>query len=181
FGVEADSNRGAATFLRTASVITQTPWSLLWITPQARFADVRERPLQFRHGLGHLAHRFARKPAPNGPAPASAQGRLQFIPLAIEYTHWHERLPEVLLRFGNPIEIHAGTTATRDPEVWTRDFEARLESTMEALSAQACQRDPSKFLNLLRGQAGVGGCYDLWRRFRALLRRSRFDARHGTL
>ncbi|MBL9136345.1 MAG: lysophospholipid acyltransferase family protein [Verrucomicrobiales bacterium] len=180
FGVEADSSRGAADFLRIASGIANTPRSLLWVTPQARFADVRERPLLFRHGLGHLAHRFRRLSTGLGPAQGTL-GRLQFIPLAIEYTHWQERLPEVLLRFGSPIEVNNTSAANRTPQEWTRELEGRLEGTMEALSAQACQRDPSKFLNLLRGKVGVGGFYDVWRRCRAFLGRSPFEARHGSL
>jgi 1-acyl-sn-glycerol-3-phosphate acyltransferase len=180
FGVEPDTNRGAATFLRIASDLVSHPWSLLWITPQGRFADVRERPMQFKQGLGHLAARVARKPVVRR-HPAAAPDRLQFVPLAIEYTPWHERLPEVLLRFGAPIELSAHGAESRDAAGWTRHFEDQLQRTMEALSVQACRRDPSKFLNLLNGQTGVGGFYDLWRRCRAAFRRTRFDPRHGTL
>ncbi|MCC7373541.1 MAG: lysophospholipid acyltransferase family protein [Verrucomicrobiales bacterium] len=180
FGVESDSHRGAAAFLRVAGDITSNPWSILWITPQGRFADVRERPIQFKQGLGHLAARMSRRPTASL-HPPHAPDRLQFIPLAIEYTHWHERLPEVLLRFGSPIEVTRDGAETRDATTWSHHFEHQLEHTMEALSAQACRRDPAKFLNLLNGQTGVGGFYDVWRRCKSALRRTRFDPRHGTL
>jgi hypothetical protein len=40
-------------------------------------------------------------------------------------------------------------------------------------------RDPALFRFLLRGGAGVGGIYDLWRRLRSWAGGQRFDAAHG--
>lgn len=174
FGVEADTARGAAAFLRTSHALLAEPWAMLWVTPQGRFADVRDRPARFRHGLGHLAARV-------GAARPGHAARVQFIPLALEYTWWHERLPEVLLRFGAPLELTTATCREHDPEGWSRALETRLETAMDALAADARARDPEKFLNLLAGRAGVGGVYDVWRRLKAALRGRRFDPRHGRL
>lgn len=124
--------------------------------------------------MGHLAARLARPPAGN-------PGRLQFLPLAVEYTWWHERQPEVLLLFGQPLEVTADTAAAHSPEEWSDLLERRLELAQDALAFEAQGRDPSRFQNLLSGTAGVGGVYDLWRRFRAALRGRSFDPRHGTL
>ena len=52
---------------------------------------------------------------------------------------------------------------------------------MDALAVAARERDPSQFLNLLAGQAGVGGVYDVWRRAKALVRGRKFDGHHGSL
>ncbi len=178
FGIEAGTPRGAARFLRVAEAILSGPASTLWLTPQGRFTDVRERPVELRPGLGHLAARLDR---PRPPLPAAGERRVQFIPLAIEYPFWEERLPQVLLRFGPPLVVDAGNAAQRDATGWTRCFEANLGTTLDALAVAACRRPPGRFLNLLEGRTGVGGVYDVWRRAAAALRGQRFDPRHGSL
>ena len=177
FGVAIDTPRGAARFFRVASQILSQPWNLLWVTPQGRFADVRERPLAFKHGLGHLASRLGR----NGTLHGNLPRRFQFVPLALEYTFWHERHPEILLRFGDPLEIHAATAHQHEPEQWTAILESRLDSAMRGLADEARLRRADAFLPLLRGQTGVGGVYDLWRRARSWWRRQPFDPKHGKL
>ena len=83
---------------------------MLFLTPQGKFADVRA-PLVFAPGLEHLA---ARAP------------RAHFLPLAIEYTFWEERKPEVLLAFGQggwdqlgPAQARLASAAQRrQPNEW---------------------------------------------------------------
>ena len=66
FPVEMATARGAAQFLRTSQAILASG-GVVWITPQGRFADSRERPLGFKPGLGALAARIAgRDGAPAG-------------------------------------------------------------------------------------------------------------------
>lgn len=175
FGVEPGSARGAATFLRTAEDLLRQPWTMLWVTPQGRFADARERPLDFKPGLGHLAARVARGDL------EGAVNRVDFIPLAIEYTYWQERQPEILLRFGAPRTVLAERGTGMDPETWTAHLEAALEQTMDALAVEAQRREPDRFLNLLAGRPGVGGIYDFWRRLKCLLRGRKFNPAHGNL
>lgn len=177
FGVAIDTPRGAAQFFRVANEVLGHPWNLLWVTPQGRFADVRERPVQFKSGLGHIASRFGRTASILQTRP----NRVQFVPLAIEYTFWHERLPEILLHFGEPIEVHAATAHQREPDDWTQLLEQRLQSAMDSLAEESRLRQAESFLHLLRGRAGVGGVYDVWRRLRAFLRRQPFDPKHGRL
>lgn len=178
FGIETDAPRGAARFFRVAHQILAEPWSILWITPQARFCDVRERPLQFKHGLGHLASRLGQ----TSTLLQARSPRIQFVPLAIEYTFWQERLPEILLHFGQPLEAHTtSSVAPLEAEDWTRRLEQRLESAMQALAVESLRRNPDSFLPLLEGRAGVGAVYDAWRRFHALIRGQKFDPRHGNL
>jgi 1-acyl-sn-glycerol-3-phosphate acyltransferase len=175
FGVEADSARGAAEFLRIGRRIASHPHRMLWVTPQARFADARERPLRFKPGLGHLASRIERDLVGTSAMP------VRFLPLAIEYTHWHERLPELLLHLGAPVVISPESGTQRDAQEWTQLLEGRLASTMETLGSAAQRRDASEFENLLRGSAGVGGVYDFWRHLKAAVSGRRFTPRHGNL
>jgi len=179
FGVEGRTARGAAVFLRTAATILARPGAVLWLTPQGRFADVRERPLGFRAGLGHLAARCAGHRSPR-PSTGSPPEPVTFLPLAIEYTHWEERLPEVLVRFGEPLVID-GSDSSPSPDHWTSRCEGALEGTMDALARGACARTPGRFRNLLAGAAGVGGVYDAWRRVTAAVRGRSFRPEHGRL
>jgi len=159
FGITLDSPRGAARFLSTSLRILSDPTSILWITAEGEFADPRRRPLQLRPGIAHLARRIP--------------GAI-VMPLAVEYTFWNESRPEALARFGGPIE----TGRQRSVAEWTDHLETELGRTMDALAVESMRRDPGEFRTLLRGGAGVGGIYDLYRRSRALAKGSRFDPRH---
>lgn len=162
FPVEQNSPRGAAQFLRAATVILQSPANLLAITPQSRFADVRERPVRFEGGLGLLATRVE---------------RTMFVPFATEFVFWEERLPEILVRFGEAIEggVGSGMSAAE----WTRLFEAKMQANQDALATEVKRRDPQDFEIILRGGAGQGGVYDWWRALKARFRSESFQKEHG--
>jgi len=164
FGVEQGTPRGAVQFVRTTEALLAEAGRALWITPQGRFADVRERPLQFQPGLGHLA---ARTPG------------VRFIPLAIEYNYWTERLPEVLVRFGDPILGETSSGFLRSSADWTTVLESALARTQDALSASALAHDSSSFSTLLDGAAGTSIIYDGWRRLRAALQGRAFSSEHA--
>lgn len=162
FGVEADSARGAVTFLRRSRKILARHDGVLWITAQGRFADPRERPTGIEAGVAHLA-----RSVPD----------LVLIPLAIEYPFWNERHPEALARFGAPIFVER--EAQRDIPGWKTLLAERLEVAQDDLVTLAKARDPEPFETILDGQRGVGGIYDKWRRFGAWRRGERFRADHG--
>ena len=150
FPVEMSSARGAAQFLRTSQAILEAG-GVLWITPQGRFADVRD-VLAFKPGLGALA---ARVP------------EATIVPLAIEYCFWDERLPETLLRIGEPLRVVAGTTT----EAATQQLEIALHIVMGELKVAAISRDAGTFTPLLRGARGTGGFYGFARRLRSWIMR----------
>jgi len=163
FGVEQKTGRGAVQFLQTAEAILREPGHILALTPQGRFADARERPVRFESGLGHLAMRVP---------------QAVFLPMASEFVYWEERLPEILVRFGEPIEVGA-STETRDAESWTSLFEQNLEAVQDSLATEAQRRDPNEFETIVRGRAGQGGIYDWYRAVRAKLLRETFVREHG--
>jgi 1-acyl-sn-glycerol-3-phosphate acyltransferase len=162
FAVEATSRRGPAHFLRSSARILQDPRSILWITPEGRFTDPRERPVRLQPGLAHLARRHP---------------QAVFVPMALEYPFWGERQPEALCRFG--ARVDAGAHPGLSVAEWSALLTGGLTETMELLAADAIARDPRRFEVLLEGRAGVGGIYDLWRRLRAAVRHERFRPEHG--
>jgi hypothetical protein len=163
FGVEGGTTRGSLAFLRQSLAILANPASVLWITSQGTFVDPRERPVRLKEGVGHLATRLDRG---------------AIVPLALEYPFWNDRCPEALARFGSPIDI--ATSGPLSPRDWTARIERALEDTQDCLAEEARSRDPSLFVTLVGGTAGVGGIYDAWRRLRAGLRGESFRADHQT-
>ena len=164
FPVEQKSPRGAVQFLRSARAVLESPQSLLAMTPQSRFADVRERPVEFEGGLGLLATRVE---------------RAVFVPLAVEYVFWEERLPEILVRFGEAVVVKSTTTSDKSFAECTKLFETKMQENQDALAAEAQRRSPDDFQIVLRGGAGQGGIYDWWRSVKARFRGETFDKEHG--
>ena len=134
FGIEPGTAAGAREFLRCSREHFRERGAVLWVTPQGRFADVRERPLGLAGGVEMLARR---------------EPEALLVPLALEYCFWNERLPYVLVHFGESVEAGG--------------MEAGLEAAMDRLGAAARRREGGEFRCLLRGKSGTGGVYD-WRR-----------------
>ncbi len=154
FPVETGTTRGAAQFLRTAGAILETRETALFLTPQGKFSDVRA-PLVFAPGLDHLA---ARTPGAT------------FLPLALEYSFWEERKPEVLLAFGEALPATAGASLA-----------PRLAELQSRLAAAVARRQPNEWETLRKSRSGVNLPYDLWRGMRARWRGESFRAGHGRL
>src|ERR1043166_903890 len=161
FGIEPNTRRGAAHFLRTGMGVLTQPRTALWITAQGRFTDPRQRPVQLQPGVGHLARRLQRGTV---------------LPLALEYPFWEQRFPEALARWGEPISIE--NEPRRTASEWTGFLAQRLESAQNALSRDARERRITAFEMLGRGVAGVGGVYDAWRASRARLSGESFHSEH---
>ena len=161
FGVETGTRRGAAQFLRTAREVLSRPGAVLWVTAEGKFTDPRTRPVTIEPGIAHLA---------------KSVDRVAFLPLAIEYPFWNERLPEMLVRFGDAVPAEDGPG---DVEAWISLLERRLEGNLDALAEAALRRDPEAFETLQAGRTGVGGPYDLWRRLKAVVRGRKFRPAHG--
>jgi 1-acyl-sn-glycerol-3-phosphate acyltransferase len=162
FGVETGTHRGGLGFLSISQAIMAEPEATLWITAQGEFVDPRTRPVVLKDGIGHLAYRLA---------------NALIIPMALEYPFWNDRCPEALVRFGKPIEIGKGRE--HSPAEWRTIVESCLEECQNVLAVEARGRDPGAFVTILGGAAGVGGVYDLWRRFRSALRGARFQPEHS--
>jgi len=158
FPVEMTSARGAAIFLRTSTAVLRAG-GVLWLTPQGRFADPRAVPLAFKPGLGALALRMPEVP---------------LLPMAVEYTFWDERLPEALVRFGEPQQVEATLSASEA----TSRLEQVLAAEMLRLQAASVARDARAFETVVQGKRGTGGVYGFARRLGSLLVGKRFQPDH---
>ncbi|WP_406694411.1 lysophospholipid acyltransferase family protein [Singulisphaera sp. Ch08] len=162
FGIAKQGTRGGALFLRTSVAILQQPNTALWITGEGDFCDPRVRPVALRPGLGHLSRRVP---------------QAVFVPLALEYPFWQERIPEALCRFGTPLEPGAERAT---PSEWTARLQLAIQETQDALAVEAVRRRPGDFQTILVGKVGVGFFYDRWRAMKATRSGRCFDAAHGS-
>lgn len=165
FGIEPGTLVGARRFLSIGAGVLAKSNANLWVTAQGQFADCRARPVELRRGLAHLAAR---------------EQCGVIVPLALEYTFWQERFPEVLVRFGEPIDLeHDACTPRLDAEQWQARLAVRLEATQDALAREAILQNAADFETLMSGRAGIGGVYERWQRMRARWRGETFQSEHA--
>lgn len=164
FPVEMGTTHGAISFLQSAQEILRSEKSILWITPQGRFTDVRNRPVRLMAGLGALVHRLP---------------SCRLVPMTIEYAFWDERLPEILCNFGQPVEVDDGRS--RSAEQWTQVLSRSMEDTLDELAVLAQTRDANNFQALSTRRVGVGGIYQLWLRMRSRMRGKQFHPEHRSI
>ncbi len=164
FGIDRHSVAGARRFLEVAREVLQHcrgpgGRAMIWVTAEGDFADPRQRPLALRSGIAHLAR---------------AVPDALLLPLATEYVFWNESRPELLLRFGPPIDADPSLR----PAEWTQRLQLALGREMDTLAADSTSREAARFRSILRGSAGSDLLYDLYRRGRALLSGRSFSAAH---
>ncbi|TWU17683.1 hypothetical protein Pla52o_48980 [Novipirellula galeiformis] len=162
YGVTMNSTAGATAFLQQSRAILMSQGTSLWLTPEGRFADVRDHAATLMPGTAHLCSRMQHG---------------WVLPIALEYAFWEERLPECLCKIGTPLRISEHVDATKAD--WQRLLTARLRQTQTELSAAVVTRDSEAFENILSGIRGAGILYDSMRRLKSLLTGTQFKASHG--
>ena len=162
YGVRMNTNSGAAGFLKQTTAILKSGHSAVWITPEGRFADVRDHDAELMPGLAHICKKMD-------------VGKV--VPLALEYPFWEERLPLCLAMFGNPVSI--AENEGRSKQEWRDRLSAELRGTQQQLSQLVIGRSSEPFDDLLKGKTGAGMFYDSFRRTRSLFSRKKFRHQHG--
>ena len=116
-GIEPDSWKGAARFLRLARAALERPDVFFWVTAQGNFVDPRHRPVTIKPGVGHAA---------------AVAKRGLIIPFALEYPFWNERLPEAIVSFGTRTELINTLNETRTHgTVFLRNHSKRRRTNYE--------------------------------------------------
>ena len=120
-------------------VFEKDPKTLLWITPQGQFTDVRAN-LNLRPGAAALA---------------ASQPDVSVFCVAVEYCFWQDQKPELFLRF------RSCETQDRSTSGWFRVMRQVMQENLDALSALVIQRDPEAFNQPLgKGKAKTSRLYD---------------------
>ena len=163
FGVTPGTRQGARTFIQTSQAILQhRSETALWLTPEGQFADPRQRPVRMQSGMRYLVQHLR---------------AAIYVPLALEYPFWEERFPEVLVRFGAPIQL--GPEAQHGIKSDVGLLARQLQETQDELTREACQRQLDEFDIILRGREGMGGIYAAWCGLRGRLWGEQFQRTHG--
>ncbi|MEZ6090137.1 MAG: lysophospholipid acyltransferase family protein [Pirellulaceae bacterium] len=162
YPIEMASTSGAANFLKCSRAILRRPNSSIWLTPEGRFCDARDRGAELMPGLAHLCGKLD-------------VGRV--LPLAMEYPFWEERQPEMLIALGAPIDVAA--YADCDKSAWSRMLTDHLRATQDRLAEASISRETELFELVFRGSRGTDAVYDVARRLRSWVTRTPFQATHG--
>lgn len=85
----------------------------LCIFPQGIIRPPHYRPIEFQTGLTYIAQKAAQK-----------YGKVNLIPISIEYTFLRDNRPEVLVEFGKRIEL-------TDPKVDRKEYTHVLEKSLQ--------------------------------------------------
>ncbi len=164
FPVDNRSPRAAAQFLRQAKEILASPQAILWMTPEGQFTDVRDRSTAWKAGSAALTRHL---------------DACTVVPLAIEYTFWDERLPEILCLVGEPIQFSKHDEENIDAR--NSRLQTAMVTAQDQLTTRSIQRDASLFTTVFAGRAGVSAFYDLWQRVKAVIKGTQYNAEHGTI
>ncbi len=159
FALDRETPTGLKKFLRICRTRLSTDNVVLWITPTGQFTDVRQS-VPFLGGLSHIA----------GP---EFQGSL--IAVALEYSFWNERCPEMLIEFGSVRNANSLPDHKSDR---TALLQSDLMQVQASLSRKSIARDSAAFTTISLGRVGVGGVYDCFRRITAFVQRTPFQNRH---
>lgn len=157
FGVDPDDPRSLPRMARhVLDRFEGEPRCTLWITPQGEFRDVRDE-IALRPGAGAIAAR------------ASERREIPVLALAIEYTFWEDKRPEIFLRVQSVLPPDVPESANRREriEAWTGEIERVMRENQATLAQLVMERDPRPFDVVLPGRGGASHpLYDLWLRVR---------------
>ncbi|MEM6690806.1 MAG: lysophospholipid acyltransferase family protein [Planctomycetota bacterium] len=172
FGVESDKLAGAKTLLRAGRAAC-TEKTVLWITPEGRFADARDRSAALAPGLAHLCRKLD----------AEAQGG-RVLSMALEYAFWDERLPVVFAHFSQPMDFSTSapnmpSNAARDKSWWSQQLENQLRGVQNELADWVVARQDDPFEVLVTGRRGAGGVYERARQLKAWWSGAKLSTQHG--
>jgi 1-acyl-sn-glycerol-3-phosphate acyltransferase len=160
YGVRMESFDGASAFLKMTKGILHSKKVAILITPEGRFADVRDYSWPLMPGLSHLASKIP---------------GVKFLPVAFEYAFWNESRPQIFVRFGSPID----SSETMAKVAWSELLTGRLRQTQTELARSVQQREPAAFQYLVESRPVRLGWYDYCRSWAAWIQGKPFDPRHS--
>ncbi len=175
YPVAQNSLEGAKHFLKVSRAILAQSGNSIWLTPEGRFADVRDHSEALMPGLAHLGHALGKSKVVDSESP-----NVWFLPLAIEYCFWEEKMPELLLHFGEPVATESEEAeALTSKELWDQKLTSNLRQAQSELAALSIARDADAFEVLLRSRSGTFFIYDWWRSLSSRLRGNQMSTEHS--
>jgi 1-acyl-sn-glycerol-3-phosphate acyltransferase len=162
FGIALEHRNGSIAFLRQTNAILNAPNSSLWVTPEGRFSDPRDKNAEWMPGLAHL---IAKHP------------HAVCIPMAIEYPFIDEAKPLMLCKLG-PV-IHGRNLVGISKAECSVILESKLRITQESLAESVVTRSFSRFQVLVRTAQTPKSVYDWGRLLVCKVSGRPFELNHG--
>jgi 1-acyl-sn-glycerol-3-phosphate acyltransferase len=85
---------------------------MLFIFPQGIIRPPHYRPIEFQTGLAYIAQKAAQK-----------VGKVNLVPIAIDYCFLRDNRPEVIVKFGDKVELTAEQSKNLDRKELTHILE----------------------------------------------------------
>ena len=119
FSVNKKSPQSAMKALQYSVDVVGDTRNILGIFPQGIIRPPHFRPIQFQTGLAYIAQNAVKK-----------YGRVNLLPVAIDYTFFRDNRPEVIVEFGKRIELTSDRSYDRK----------ELTHCLENALAEVCDR-----------------------------------------
>lgn len=113
FPVNKKSPQASMEALKYSVDVIENLGNLLYIFPQGIIKPPNFRPIEFQSGLGYIAQRAVKK-----------HGKINLVPIAVNYYFLRADKPEVLVEIGEVIEM---TDASTDRKAFSKELAATLE------------------------------------------------------
>lgn len=113
FSVNKKSAQSAMKALQYSVEVLGDTRNILGIFPQGIIRPPHFRPIQFQTGLAYIAQNAAKK-----------YGKVNLIPIAVDYCFFRDNRPEVVVDFGNVIQLTAENKLDR------KDLTSLLENSL---------------------------------------------------
>ena len=128
FSVNKKSAQSAMQAIRYSVELLGNLKSILCLFPQGIIRPPHYRPMEFQTGLAYIAQSAAKK-----------YGKVNLVPIAMDYVFLRDNRPEVIVKFGKAIEF---TEFKRDRKEFTHELERALQDTCDRLFADISTATP---------------------------------------
>ena len=136
FSVNKKSPQSAMKALNYSVEVLGNTNTILGIFPQGIIRPPYFRPIEFQTGLAYIAKNAAKR-----------YGKVNLVPVGIEYTFLRDNRPEVLVRFGDKICLDTPNINRKD---FTHLLERSLEKTCDDQFRQIAHGDLSNYKILFK-------------------------------
>lgn len=137
YSVNKSSSQSVMQALKYSVDVVGDNRNLLCIFPQGIIRPPHYRPIEFQTGLAYIAQNAVKK-----------YGRVNLIPVAIDYTFFRDNRPEVVVDFGKCIKLDQ--TNQLDKKELTHMLEQALTQTCDAQFMEISQGDVSNYTILFK-------------------------------
>ncbi len=127
FSVNKKSPQSAMKALQYSVEVIGDLRNLLFIFPQGIIRPPRFRPIEFQTGLAYIAQNAVKK-----------YGKVNLVPVAIDYCFFRDNRPEVVVKFGQRIEFNKDNIIP-DRKQLSHSLEKALTQACDDLSADISQ------------------------------------------